>query len=503
MSRPLLCLLLLAFVVPAVHGAGLALESPWQEYYFPAGSTVEIPLTAENTFPGELEGTLSFATDTQLQKPGTIMISTQDRVSARTIPPGRSFLNLTIPSSAVPREYKVRVSFYYKTPGSVNVTLPGILVHIVSGPGVPANVPGPVTSTSRPESGTIPSSSTVSVAEQTVSTREQMGSDSTNGVSASPGLPQAQTEDQRQQNLREKEKQVQEQAKFNARLATDPLFLRVNASLGTDGFTLSSHDTQASSGTTGTFTLLYRRGADDLVVVRGAMVDGGIPFLAATASAPVTADPAFNASARFQSLRQELADKGYHVRSTDLNWTPTGTAESIAAIGTSGRTAFLNATADGGRVTMVSLNEEAEGLNLAMIAGILALIAAGGALMYRRYTMSRDNGAVSPGPVRALDPRAASEAILVTASEAYDRGNYPEAYGLAARALRVYVSHEYGENREATTEEIRALLGASGESSAGIMAVLERCRDVTFARGRPDAGEFMALVETIRSFFKG
>ena len=77
---------------------------------------------------------------------------------------------------------------------------------------------------------------------------------------------------------------------------------------------------------------------------------------------------------------------------------------------------------------------------------------------------------------------------------------YKNAYSLAGRATRLFFSRMQGVPWEFTNAELEKVLAAAGPGtdSAGIMAVLDRCSDVAFARGTPDASEFAAMIEKIR-----
>ena len=67
-------------------------------------------------------------------------------------------------------------------------------------------------------------------------------------------------------------------------------------------------------------------------------------------------------------------------------------------------------------------------------------------------------------------------------------------------ATRLFFSRMQGVPWEFTNAELEKVLAAAGPGtdSAGIMAVLDRCSDVAFARGTPDASEFAAMIEKIR-----
>jgi len=497
----LLCLTLLP-VIPAAAAAAITLTAGQQDYYFLTNQPVEIPLAVTSTFPAGMPGTLLFSTDAQLQKTGTVMISTENRVFSRTVPTGESFLNLTMSPSQVSRDYKVHAAFYYTDPTSFNASLPEFYIHIVTDPGLVKNTPSLLTGTSHPESGEIPSASSVSMVEQTVGTREQMGSDSSTGPSLTSGPPQAGSEAEREQQQRDKEQREREQNEFDARLGRDPLVAAVNTSLSSEGFSRDAPDTQPAGNDTGTFSVLYRRGAEDRVVVQGSMVAGVVPSVRELANVPI-ADPALDANATFQSFAQTLAGREYGHIETAVNRTLTGAAANITYATTGGNKAYVNATTENNRVIQVSLEQEAgPGFPLVLVLPAAAMVLLVlGLYVHRRYGHPAPAAAAVVSPA-VFDHRAEAERILKNAELAFDRQEYAEAYGLAGRALRVFLSHEYGDRGEVTTPEVIVLAHDAGRDTAGIESILGQCSNVAFARAVADAGEFSRVVGRVREIIQ-
>jgi len=496
-------ILLLCFLLPAVPAAEITLTSGQQDYYFPTNATGEIPLAVENGFSEEVPGTVLFSTNARLQKTGVVLINTQNRVFPQTVPAGHSFLNLTMTPSTVPREYSVHVSYYYTLPAPVNVSMPELRVHIVADPGSAGNIPSPVSSTSRPETGTIPSSSSVAFMEQAVGTREQMGLDGSGNISSANGRPQAETEAARQQNQQVKAAREREQVEFDQRLENDPLFISMNASLSADEFTLRSRDTQPASNTTGTFSLLYLKGAEDQVVVQGSMEGGTIPFVLETANAPITSDPALSANTSYQSFRQTLANEGYRHKETILNRTPDRSSVTVLSTGTWEEIAYVNATIRDGSVTRVTLEHNAREWPFPIyLLPVLALGVVGIWLFYRRRQRTVVGGSAIISTLKPVNHQDEVNEILMAAERAFGLQHYPEAYGLAARALRVHLSHEFGDGREVTVTEIIAFLSLQGHETRDIIPVLDRCSDVAYAKGEPGEEEFFSMVRRIREIIR-
>ena len=107
-----------------------------------------------------------------------------------------------------------------------------------------------------------------------------MGSDSIgqqlpSGSQQQPGTGAAQQ--QQDMSLQEREQET-----FDTLLAQDPLVAAVNGSLVSEGFTRHALNTQPAGNDTGTFSMLYRRGAEDQVIVQGSMEEGAVPSVLET-----------------------------------------------------------------------------------------------------------------------------------------------------------------------------------------------------------------------------
>ncbi|MGB7788488.1 hypothetical protein [Methanoregula sp.] len=506
-SLLLFSLLLSSLLVPATTAAAITLTAGRQDYYFLTGQPVEIPLAMNSSYPDAIPGTVRFSTDAQLQKTGVVLISTENRVFAYTIPVGQSSLDLTIAPSPVSRDYKVHVSFYYTDPSPVNASLPEFFVHIVADPSLMNNSTVSLESTSLPESGEIPATSSVSVVQQDIGVQEQAGSDSTGRQSSASGQPQPDTEAARQQQQRDKELLEREQDAFGGLLGRDPLVVTVNVSLVSEGFTRQAIITQPAGNDTGTFSMLYRRGAGDQVVVQGSMQGGAVPSVLELANANITADPALDTNITFQSFTRTLAEQDYGYGEIAINRTLTGAMANITYASPDGKKAYVNATTEDNRVLQVSM-EQATGSSgsplvpVLIVAAVLLVIS--GRYVHRRYMrrgLPVPTAGTGPRPL-AFDHRMESERLISEAELAFSRHQYADAYGLAGRALRIFLSYEYGNRGEVTPTEIINLLRGAGVDITTIDAVLGQCSDVVFARGKTDAGEFSTMVSRIRKMIR-
>jgi hypothetical protein len=508
----IILILFIALLVPATLAAGITISSDQTDYYFGLNENADISLPVSNTYSDAVDGTLKFTTTEQLQNSGTVMTSTKNRVYTTTLPAGNSFLNISAGTSGVPKSVKIQVAFQYTDPSSTEVTLPEIIVHFMQNPSQSSSgQQTPVTSTSGAASSAFGTSS-VQIVQQSVSAQQQAGRDSTSSSSSQSALQNSQMsqdtaalKEQLQREAAEKEKNTQE---FNARLATDPLLSQVNETLAADGFSRQSMNANPTGSDEGTFSMLYQNAAGDQIDLQGAMAGGTVPSVTEQSAAAVNVTAPLTANATYQSLTGELAGSGYGRNQTLMNVTLSGATVNITYLSKKGTPAYVNATIDNGNVTQLSLAREQGSVNYLLIGSVAALAIILGACAWwvyrrlKRQTKILPPEHASPRPAtEPLDYHKEALRLLAEAEAAFLRHEYRDAYGLAGRATRLFLSYELGDRRELTNAELGPVLAASGDTGQpdAVMALLERCSDVEFAKGIPEAGEFSAMIRQIRA----
>ncbi|MCK7507989.1 MAG: hypothetical protein MZV70_30650 [Desulfobacterales bacterium] len=167
--------------------ADITLTAGQQDYYFLTGQPVEIPLAVASTKLGEIPVNGPPSTDAHLQK-GRHGDDQHPRNQVFPTPSRGPVLPESQPRHrrGVLRDYKVHVSFYQ------TALIAGQYQPAVKVPhprcrrsGLAEKFPLPLASTGQPSRGEIPSKSSVSAVEQTVSIRQQIGSGQPQGSSRS------------------------------------------------------------------------------------------------------------------------------------------------------------------------------------------------------------------------------------------------------------------------------------------------------------------------------
>lgn len=503
-------LLLAALLVPPVAAAGITITAEAQDYFFLLGEEAKFPLRVANTYPSEVDGSLQIATSQQLQKLGITMTSAKNRVFSRTLPAGNSLLNVSAGTSTEPTTILVEVAYQYTDTVPVVVSLPAITVHFVENLPQGGGTSSPVTSTSAAGSAGGVGTSSVQVVQQSVSVQQQLGWDGTAQENLQNGQMAADTAALKEQLAREAAARQQAEEEFRENLNADPLVKAVNASLAAEGFYREAVETDPVSGDSGTFTMSYRNAAGEGVSIGGGMQNGTVPSVTEQSSAAINVTPALSANSTYQSFSSVLTGEGFRRNMTVANVTLNGSSVSISYRNEAGGTAVLNATAEQGNVTAISLardEPEADYLPAVLILAAVAVAAVLAWLLYRRLR-SRPPAAVPaaviPEPVPVpIDHRREALRLLSAAETAFAEGRQTEAYGLAGQAARLFLSHEYGDRREKTVEEIAPVVARACPDPVSVMALLERCSDVEFAKGAPDPAGFADIVRRVRAIVTG
>jgi hypothetical protein len=509
-------LLFALLLLPSALAAGITITANQTDYYFAAGQNAALSLPVSSTYSGAINATIRVTTVEQLQNAGTVLNITRNNVWPLLVPAGNLYLNFSAGTSTKPESVMVRVACQYTDGAPVLVTLPDISVHFVQNLSLYAGLLGsPVASSSGAGLPGGLGNSSVNLSPRFVSPNNQSGRDVATSYSPSSSLSSQDgqifedTSALKAQIMQAAAQQAENQNRFNANLAADPLFQKVNATLAADGFFSEEATTNPTDSGNGTFDVTCQDATGSQVSLAGAMASGVVSLITEQSSAEVNVTPALSANATYQAFSHELTDAGFERNQTLMNVTLTSETVNVTYISGQDPPVFVRAEVDRGNVTQVSLDRATAGMtgNIPGIIAAVLVVLLAGIWQVARYFKRRHNPPVFPAAGRpkpaeeAPDYRAELLGLLREAEAAFARREHKEAYGLAGRATRLFFLRMLGVPGELSNAELEKVLAAAGPGidSAGIIEVLDRCSDVAFARGTPDAGEFSAMIEKIRA----
>jgi len=507
----LLFILCTGLLIVPVMAADISMSAASSDYYFGFGESADIPIAIASTYDHDIDGTLQFSTTEQLQNAGTMMMSTKNKVYSHTVSPGDSQITISAGTSDVEKSVRVQVAYDYTNPSAIHVAMPEILIHFVAQPPQSSGSQAPVTSTSSAGTGNVPTSSSVQIVQQSVSSQQQSGRDGSVQQALSNGQLAQDTSALKEQLQNEAKRAELDKAAFEEALSRDPLLASVNESLAADGFTRASQATNPESGTAGTFSQEYRNAAGESATVAGWMENGAVPSVTETSTAQVNVTAPLAANTTYQSAVKQLTEQGFSRNTSTLNIAAGGgSMVNLTYQNSQGKRAFVNATTDDTNVTQLTVAVEHDApfdylpVLAAIAAGVVTLIAAW--VLYRKF---RQPGAKvlnlvpTATPREPFDHRNAARDLLAKAEIAYGKQQYPDACGLAGQALRLYLSWENGVCREMTNTELIVFLRSINADTVNVRTIFDRCTDVEFARGTLSPDEFPQMVTSICNLIDG
>lgn len=493
-SRGSLCLFcVFVLLVGQVTAANITITSGQSVYYFLTGQPVVIPLSITNNYSQQINGTLVVSSDQELQKPGEILIRTENRVLPTNISPGIEALNSYLASSDEPTGYRVHISYDYAEPDGAHISLPEIIVRIVSLTAEVQDNGSPLQSSSGPKIPDVPVTSSVSIREANVNARQQIGSDSTGGLPSqggSGGLNGTGSREQQDQDL----------AAFSDYLDQDPFFSEINQSLISQGFTLRSFDPRTSGNNSGTFTDIYTRGTGDQAILGGSMAAGNVTEVVGQSNAVVNISSSIASNTSVNAYVQDLARDRFQFSGISFVQSPANATTNMSYSDATGHNAFILATETSGNVSAVELIKKSDSLDplVIVIAGILLITGIAYFRFFRKKSHKTDKPHEMSDTIQAYNPEKGIE-ILTAAQEAYNAQRYAKAYSLVGQALRAWLSVRFNEGREMTTPEALSLMRTMSFNDIETMEhILERVETVAFARNDTEPGEFEGFTEFIR-----
>jgi len=195
----------------------------------------------------------------------------------------------------------------------------------------------------------------------------------------------------------------------------------------------------------------------------------------------------------------DLDTEGYAVSGFTVRMNPDNTVVTVSYTRADGKEAILSADMTNDSVTKITLEKEEEPLwpLLLTFLCILVVCAVSGYYLYTRYVSSMPvEEPVTETEIQ--DSHTKAEELLRQAEQARDRNDLKTAYGLAGRALRIYISEQYGNGTEETNMEIIHVYQETGKKTDTIQNVLDTCSFVEFARKNGDSDELSSIVSVIR-----
>jgi len=487
-----LAVLLCLIVLPCA--AQVTLLTGQKDFYFRTAEDAALPLTLNNTYDHDVTGVLRYTL--VAEKPGGNVTTVQEKTF--TLFTGQRSYLLPVGRSEIPLILHYTVVFLYsENGGGRRASLEDIVVHFVKNqseiradrsPRESSDVPDP-------EPGSRGSMSGGSGASPNTDPLQKIQN---NQVQQDVKSLQQQFQNEDAESLRQKKE-------FLSLLVQDPTFAAVNRSLVNDGFGLTGTEVSLLTNISGNFSASYEQKSRS-AAVSGSLDEGRLLFADESSGSTIPLPDVLAGNATFITYERELVQNGFLRNATLMHYTPGGMTVYLGYGDIQNRFTHLRAAISNGTITSIEgepLDEPSPYLLPFLSIVIICLLSGGIIFMSRRLPRSTPPKVEEPVPAVVQSAyRETVETMLVEAGAMAEEGRYPDAFARAGQALRFIISRTMSDGRELTNEEVAQMLSPQDTGTVQIIATLERCSMVAFAKGTPDPEEFKKILSFIRALLQ-
>ena len=505
------------------------------EYYFRVGEEARIPLIVKNGLDNPVDGMLSYTMTQEINQGGFHYSSSSTQSKSLVLERGERTLLLGFGSSDSPLTLKVDFSYVFNNGTDERVVdLDGVLIHFVSDNTSKTNNAG---------GGRVQSSSK----KYTPSQAQQQWSDSFfqqqekemkkmeemirntfgQGSSFGGGIAQQRRRMSAQQQLQNNQlsqdsaalkQQIQEQLRkkevmkkeFRKAVSKNKEFQAAHQRLVSQGFNLTNAHFDPSSNDSGRFRMDYKKPDGEQLTLKGEMQNDVLKNL--QEFNPVKREQMLSAlknDKRFKRLQEHLLDNGFKEAGKEFFQKNNNTGVKVNFINKNNKTSAIQAFFKDGNVSNVKLVENAESEEKRLKFFLLSLLflfvlGLSSYLIYLKLKRNRKATSVSvskkPVEKAVFDHKLESKKLLEKSKKLFAQKKFKDAYGLAAQALRLFLSFENGLKKEITNDEIIDFLRKHGKAFKDAKACFDLCSLVEFAKyhaNRKDFDKIVSYVEKI------
>ncbi|RME31416.1 hypothetical protein D6789_02825 [Candidatus Woesearchaeota archaeon] len=487
-----LTLLLFLLLIPSVIAADLTLSLDQRDYYFRTGEEALVHLHANNTYGEPLNGMLSYTITQTIQQANLQYASSSTQATSFAVGDGATDIPLSFGTSTAPATFSVRLSFSYTKDENRVVNLDEFRIHFVTDEQQAQNQGGGVSSSSEQAS---PHST---FAQQTQQIMQQMtGQQQSRPQSMQQRIENNQLSQDSKALKKQLAQQLQEQqAKkeaFQQALGKNEAFQQAHQQLLQQGYNLTSASVDPTTNDTGTFSFQYENKKGQKATLSGSMQGGKLQELRQeSAERRQAMMEKLQEDARFKQFAQQLQNEGFHQAGVQMSNAGNRTNIRVTYQNAANETADISATLENETVKDVRLTRQRRKHFWWFIPLILLLALVG--YLFRNFRKSRQQAQAAPTTEPPFDFHAESLKLLEEAKERFAAGAQKDAYGLACRSLRLYLSYKHGLKKEVTNDELLAFLRRHRKAYKRVKEVFDLCSLVEFAKYPPKKEDFSRIV---------
>jgi len=525
----LLSLFIFLVSLQSVYAQDILLSTEQSEYYFKIGEEAIIPIEINSTYGKQISGILQYTTTQQINQGNVQFSNSNTEAKSLVINEENQKISLDLGTYDTPSNLILNLNFNYNENGDRTVSLGPIIIHFVSDDSQKNNQQNKIQSSSQ--------SNTQSQQPGLFSQQEQQMEQRLNELLENQPDLFSQQEQQMEQRLNEllenqqnpsqnqqqrlqsnqlsqdsyalkqqiqKQVQQQEQIKkeFEKQLLSNNDFLNRHQKLLENGYNVTNDILNSMSNDSGSFDIKYKNTDGKWATLQGNMKNGTITELKQqTQDQQEKLLEKLKQNTLFQQFHNQLVTEGFS--QNDINFQDSENETNIIL-------QYENQRHDNAKITANFENDEIKRITLEdnssnsynlilLILSIVAILSVISVyfvikkfLKKKTFTIINDS---SPIPkLKSFEHINESKKLISQAQQYHDKGEYKEAFGIAGKAIRLFLSYDAGLKREITSEELIRLIQKHNYPKDAIRECLKITDLVEFAKSNATEDDFKKII---------
>ena len=493
-------MLLVPFQV--VFAQDISMSVDQNTYYFLTGEDAIIPVVIDNSYDMQVNGFLRYTITQQINQGNLQYSSSNTQSNSFAVNQGKETLSLNFGTSDNPLTMTVNLGFIYNEKEQREVPLGPITIQFVSDESQKKNQSIPMQSSSQ-QATTQP--------DPFSQQQEQLQQRLDQFFGNQPTLPQ--DPQQRLQNnqlsqdssalKQEIQKQLEDQKQlkedFQKELANNKEFQQAHQDLLQNGYNVTSGTLEPTSKNSGSFEIQYKDENGKWAKLQGIMNNGQLTDIQKDSQKEqeMMLDKLRN-NEDFKQYQSQLQKQGFSEDEVQFMQDGNKTNVILNYQDQQEQSASISGEFVKGELKKVTLEKESNGFDLLWLLPIIAASTVSAYFLYRIKT--KKTVPITEKPIikeKLFDHILEAKKLLEKAKSLFERGQYKDAYGIAAQALRLFLSYENGIKREVTNQELLKILNGIDFLSDEIKNCFDLCSLVEFAKYEPNKDDFGKIIQDI------
>lgn len=498
MTKQLLFVFLLLMTIPVAFAEEIAMSVGQSTYYFLVGENAIIPLTVDNKYEKQIDGTLRYSI-TQHTTQGNAQISQSNtRSSSFPIDSGEQIISLDLNTAKSPTTLSVELSYHYADGDNFVVILEPFTIEFVSDESQKNNQQNKMNSITQqsPQQNNPISSQSI----------QQRLDEMTQSPSGSPDLQQRLQNNQIPQDSSALKQQIYEQLEqdnqihreFENKLATNEQFQELHQDLLEHGYDVTDGNLNPATNSTGDFQVNYQNEQGRWAKIQGSMTNSTINEIQLQTQQEIERMlEQLRTDSVFQQYDEQLIADQFAEQDVEFLYDSDQTTIEVKYQHEDRQTAAIVGEFEDNILANISLKKQNESdfTWISWLYVVVILIIAISYVMYVRLRHKKKNSSPQASIIKQqpFDHVGVAEKLIKEGKENFEEKNYKDAYGKINQALRLFLSYELNLRKEVTNEEILELIQGDPYPVSDVKKCFRIASLVEFAKYTPNHDDFHTI----------